>query len=382
MHDISTTINEQLQDTQHDIDIEKGVLKSFLTERLASDDQVLSRLPSIVSQVVADSKDSEDETLVEEWCKAIVSSRTAEIKARVDTVYLNSLTDYIEDDLPESSDTELQEQKTALRAELEDLHSEIAAVTEMVVEHELRKPIIDKKERKEREKVQARSAWLKYVCIPCLVENQLTDQVLSTLEYMSKRLDTVGTYTKDLGGFQQALAHVNEAAVQRMPDSETAAVAPISRRATVGAKPAFSPVFKLKPTRTIDLPSVLQDALRHVNVSFDHDSLAGLQESLAEVQLERTSKLQHHYDSASASTQEVLAERLTKADNDLRSIMKPLYTHTPFQQVHLTNPRLEEELRKLDKELEEADEQLCAAEVNELSLSDSRVRAFVAKYRT
>jgi hypothetical protein len=82
-------------------------------------------------------------------------------------VYLNSLTNYSTADLPEASE-ELSEQKAALQAELDDLHSEIASIAEMAVEHEIRKPVGDVKERKERERLQARSAWLKYVSLPTI----------------------------------------------------------------------------------------------------------------------------------------------------------------------------------------------------------------------
>jgi signal recognition particle GTPase len=146
---VTTTITEQLTDMHRDIDAEKFTLKTYLAERLGSDDQILGRLPGIVSQIVTEPEVSEDEKSIEQWCKAIVSYRTAEMKARVDAV--------------------LNEQKAALQAELDDLHSEIASIAEMAVEHEIRKPVADVKERKDRERVQARSAWLKYVGLPTIL---------------------------------------------------------------------------------------------------------------------------------------------------------------------------------------------------------------------
>ena len=61
-------------------------------------------------------------------------------------------------------------------------------------------------------------------------------------------------------------------------------------------------------------------------------------------------------------------------------IFGPLYKHTPFQQVNLTNTKLEEELKAMDKKLDDANEQLLSAEVNQISLDDLKVRAFIAKY--
>jgi chromosome segregation ATPase len=163
VEDISISISEQLGDAQRDIKAEKSILKSYLTERLASDDQILSKVPGIVSQIVSEPETNEDETSIDQWCQAIISFRTAEVKAKVDVAYLTSLANSLPDDLPMASEEELDKRKSDLKAELETLHSEIASVAEMVVEHELRKPMTDIKERKDRERTQARSAWLNYV---------------------------------------------------------------------------------------------------------------------------------------------------------------------------------------------------------------------------
>lgn len=162
--DVSTAITEQLTDAQRELDSEKSALKIYAAERLASDDQILSRLPNILSTIIAESEVSEDEKSLEQWCKAIVSFRAAEIKARVDVVYMNSLSERSTTGLPGGSGPELQERKAALQAELEELHAEVTSIAEMVVEHELRKPIIEVKQRKEKDRALAQTAWLNYVC--------------------------------------------------------------------------------------------------------------------------------------------------------------------------------------------------------------------------
>lgn len=139
-------------------------------------------------------------------------------------------------------------------------------------------------------------------------------------------------------------------------------------------------MVKLKPTKTFDLPAALQDALRHAGISFHHDSIEALQESLVQAQLERDKKLQDHFESSSISTHDRLAERSSKADGDLRVILNVLYKHTPFQQVNLTKASLDAQLKAMERELEEKDRELLEAEGNELSLSDPKVKAFIAKY--
>ncbi|KAF2995102.1 hypothetical protein E8E13_003924 [Curvularia kusanoi] len=364
--DASTIISEQLTDAQREMDMEKSMLKTYVAERLASDDQILSRLPNIVSTIVAETEVSEDEKSVEQWCKAIISFRTAEIKARVDTVYLNNLSQQTSSDMPDGSQTELQERKQALQSELEELHSEVASIAEMVVEHELRKPMVEMKERKEKERRLAQTAWLNYV--------------LSTLDYMSKRLEIVRASSTDTDEFQQAMAHVSQAAAKRMPDVHASRPTPVKQRTPSMPLSAFTPMTKLKPTVSLDLPPALQDALRHAGISFHQDNLEGLQDTLVQAQIEQEKKTREHFQATATTTHDQIAEHSGKADRDLRTIMDALYAHTPFQQVSLTNPKLEAQLNVMDRELDHKERELLEAEGNELSLSDPKVRAFVAKY--
>lgn len=124
---------------------------------------MLSALPNIVSKLAAEPQSSEDEKSVEQWCQALVSYRTAEIKAKVETTYLRSLAEPCPDELQNLSEEELQTHKEELKNELDTLHSEIAAINEMVVDREFRKPITELIEREERQRKQARAAWFEYV---------------------------------------------------------------------------------------------------------------------------------------------------------------------------------------------------------------------------
>lgn len=158
-----------MTDAQRDIDTEKSNLKGFLKERLASDDKILTALPGIVGKILTEGEPSEDEKSVGQWCNAIISFRTAQIKARVDTVYLTNLAKRPKNELSQASEQDLRALKAELQAELETLQSEIASVAEMVVEHELRKPMAEIKERRELDREQARLAWLNYVRITIII---------------------------------------------------------------------------------------------------------------------------------------------------------------------------------------------------------------------
>jgi hypothetical protein len=197
---------------------------------------------------------------------------------------------------------------------------------------------------------------------------------------MGKRLDTITTNSKDVDEFQQALAVINGATAKRFPDTHTARPTPPRRRTTSGPSLAFTPMVKLKPTKTLDLPTTLQDALRYASIPFNQESIEALQDSLLRTQLEREKKLEDHYRSTSTSTHARLAERSSKADSDIRVITDTLFKHTPFQQVHLASPRLGKQLRDMENDVETKNHELIEAESNELNLSDPKVRAFIAKY--
>ena len=197
---------------------------------------------------------------------------------------------------------------------------------------------------------------------------------------MGKRLDIVSTSSTDADEFQQAMSHISQAAAKRMPDVHAARPTPVKKRTSSVPLSAFTPMTKLKPSVSLDLPAAIQDALRHAGISFHQDNLEGLQDTLIQAQIEREQKAQEHFQATATTTHDQIAERSSKADRDLRTIVDALYAHTPFQQVSLTNPKLEGQLKAMDRVLDYEERALLEAEGNELSLSDPKVRAFIAKY--
>lgn len=166
-----------------------------------------------------------------------------------------------------------------------------------------------------------------------------------------------------------------------MPDVHAQRPTPVKRRTSSVPLSAFTPMMKLKPMASLALPAALQDALRHAGISFHAlDTLEGLQDTLIQSQAEREKKGQDHFQATATTTHEQIAERSSRANRDLRIILDALYAYTPFQQVSSTNPKLEAHLKAMDRELDHKDRELLDAEGSELSLSDPKVRAFIAKY--
>ncbi|KAF2196410.1 hypothetical protein GQ43DRAFT_484974 [Delitschia confertaspora ATCC 74209] len=366
IEEISSSITEQLDEAKREVETEIAELRDYVTQRLSSDDKMLAALPNIVAKLVAEPDVSEDEGSIEQWCQAIVAYRTAEIKTKVEITYLKSLANRPSGDLESFSEDELKAQKENLKAELDTLHSEITAVNEMVVEHELRKPIKDLKDRRDRQRAQAKSAWFDYALV--------------TLDYMSKRLRIVDDHAKGVNDFQLALEHISQAAAKKLEDSVSGVESTPRARAGSKRPSLLSPLVALKPPKRIELPPAVEDALRHAGISIDQNSMEELQETLTKAQHEREKKLSEHYASDSSSAQGTLADVIGKADVDLAGVIASLYKYTPFQTVHMMDPDIEKRMEKREKELKEADRELLTAEAHQLSLGDPKVQAFVNKY--
>ena len=158
-----TSVTEQLAAAQKDTKSEVSSLVTFTTERLSSDDRMLAALPQITANIGTNPKIIGEAKSSDQWCRAIMSFRSAGIKAKVDSTYQLNLSDCVDANLPTGSQEELLAEKKTLQGELETLYAEIPSVTEMVVEHELREPLLRTKALSEDQRKEAQRAWLIYV---------------------------------------------------------------------------------------------------------------------------------------------------------------------------------------------------------------------------
>jgi hypothetical protein len=143
-----------------------GALKSisgYASDRLASDDQVLEAISALQLAPESTQGQPESET-IEKWCRALVNFRTAEVKARVDVIYKSKLLEALEDEPPPLTKGEEAKGTAPLKVELESLREEIASVSQMVADHQLRKPTLRASERSAQASLQLRESSFEYVC--------------------------------------------------------------------------------------------------------------------------------------------------------------------------------------------------------------------------
>src|ERR1700761_1402833 len=97
-------------------------VKSLVTERLTSDDQVLEALSKLASKIPDMKGPSIDLGTVEKWCRALASLRELEVKAKVDLILQG--VDILDGQASKEEDSETEE----LRGELQTLREEIGSV--------------------------------------------------------------------------------------------------------------------------------------------------------------------------------------------------------------------------------------------------------------
>ncbi|KAF2091762.1 hypothetical protein K490DRAFT_31952 [Saccharata proteae CBS 121410] len=311
-------------------------LNSTATERLTSDDRTLAALNTMAPKLEATPNSEVDMKMVEDWCSSITSFRAASIRARVDRIFQENLSPVrSEPDDQEAEDSSVEEagtEKEALKEELEVLHSEIASVTEMVVEHEARGPIRRLlKESEDREKDQQRR-WLVYI--------------LSSLDYMTTRLDTIATHAKDFGSYQTVLDELVSIFKQEKKElADFAAPSP---------KPSHSRArSKAKALEDIEYSTATKQILRHLDTATPGGTLAQAKSGLAKSAIDSEVRLFEHLNGSRVAAIQDLASSIGGSDSDLQSILEALYANTEYKDVHLVNQPLDRRLRRLDGSIAE-----------------------------
>ena len=125
VEEVSTSVTEQLSAAQKDTKFEVSSLVAFTTERLSSDDRMLAALPQITANIGTNPKIVGEAKSSDQWCRAIMSFRSAEIKAKVDSTYQLKLSGCVDSNLPTGSQEELLVEKKALQGRSEEHTSEL-----------------------------------------------------------------------------------------------------------------------------------------------------------------------------------------------------------------------------------------------------------------
>ncbi|KAK3068409.1 hypothetical protein LTS18_000676, partial [Coniosporium uncinatum] len=161
VEELSASVKDQLLMSQKQTTNALQSLTAYATDRLALDNRKLEAMSDLSSKIDPISDHRTDQKVIEQWCQALIAFRALEMKTRVETIYHTKLAES-QNGAVHDGDAEPHAEKEALEAELQSLRDEIASVAEMVVDHDLRLPILTSVQNSERSREQSRQAWLAY----------------------------------------------------------------------------------------------------------------------------------------------------------------------------------------------------------------------------
>jgi len=160
--DALAQLNDDTASTQKSLRTASASLVASTTHRLNSDDRTIAAIEKLLPNVEKKPVDPGRNDSVEQWCRALASFQAAELKARIQTTYENALRDAMEAGDVDGEGNLAAEQKS-LEDELNSLYNEVASVTQMVVDYELRTPIIKSLDTAQRQSTREQRQWTRYV---------------------------------------------------------------------------------------------------------------------------------------------------------------------------------------------------------------------------
>ncbi|KIW05942.1 uncharacterized protein PV09_03132 [Verruconis gallopava] len=320
IEDLSFSITEQLKEAETEAAKSLYALKSFSSERLAADEQVLEALSAVSGKALSTTGPQVSHAELEKWLQALAALRASEVKSRINSILAPA---------GPIANEELGDEDLELQAELETLKDEIDAVVHMVIGHELRNPLMKSVEAFEKGDRAGRQSWSRYL--------------LSMLEYLVAQLDGASTRVSELRSYSDALLEIRSIVAAIEEESKTRdepAVASTAPNLTVK-----SPALSSAPqTPTSSIPS----ALRRLNIQ-PTEGLSKL-DTLA---LASSAKLQAQYASTEKIFIDTLGKSLDPKQKDALAILKQLYATSHFGSIHLIDEGLEAKISGLGKRIDE-----------------------------
>lgn len=303
---------------------------SYTSERLDADDKSLEAITRL--KLSGDTLSSDpDAKVVDQWCRSLITFRTAAIKAQIANTYDGELERAIVVTEDSPANAEKQEELHALQAELDTLREEITSVTEMVVDHNFRKPITASIEGSATDRRKTQREWLDYI--------------LSSIRYITGRANALSLHTSQLRGFQEALIDVKAIlATQVTIAPKELPTSPKLERNTSGLRPLL---LNRTASGTIDSedPIRLLRAL-DADIEIGKDGMtAGQLRALLRSKLARAEAQKLAVES---SNLHALSEYLKQETTETQAVRGALYAHTDFNTKRMADSSTEERLQQME----------------------------------
>ncbi|KAI9662977.1 MAG: hypothetical protein M1821_008024 [Bathelium mastoideum] len=342
----------------------------FINDTFQADDRLLTGLSNLLPKLGPSLNNQDLCEHVDQWCRAIVSFRTAEVNSQIEALYRQAHGGQHGQTLDDPQQ-ELQKEQQTLEAELNSLKAEIIHVLSMVINHEFRQPIIETIRGRSEANMKSRKDWLSYIH--------------ASLYYMKTRLNAIETYAQDARAYNQTLKEFQDFLIEELSQCAPEKISGHDRkrksrdlRALVNPQTGLREFLLGKGAPQKEDPA--ERLLRHFDVqpsgSRTEDTCVALDKAISE----RQQRLQEHYESTDRSMAKSLAEVFGSADTDLQDLLGSLYGYTAFNNVRLSDVSSEERINGLENAINDAVKQLGNLDIVDSVDLERKKEAIIAKW--
>jgi len=322
----SAETRTHLQDAERRSKDLTRTLNSTADHQLDRDDLVFEGLQRLQGQSQTVTGDLPSIDHIENLCTKLATLQAASLRNRINLIYNDSLQDTSAHDLDAGDN---MRSRDALAAELDSLMGEVDSVLQMGVDHQHRRPILQKLNNATNQALKDGHQNNVYTC--------------DMLQHMTERLNMLAeeawhshSHTKALDAISSALSN----ATRSLPGQSHG----IESRAT---RPAQEDSHEAKA------------ALRYFDIRIPDNVDANKVQHILQ---SATSERQANAAKLAASTEQTylaqLAQALTGAEADLQHLTQSLYAYTSFATPQLADWELSTRLEDLDKQTAEVGRQM------------------------
>ncbi|KAF2161985.1 hypothetical protein M409DRAFT_27711 [Zasmidium cellare ATCC 36951] len=357
--DVSQTTTGRLRTLSKQSDSATSGIPSSVERIFEKDDRLLDGLQKILPRF-SNSLEGDNETAdVERLCSTLAALSASEIRARLDKVYHETLTDYgryqngsTASDLSESK----TKQRATLRAELDELGSEIDGLVAIAVDHQFRKPLKRGMVSAQVDSQAQKAKWAEYT--------------VAALAYLTSRLDAIGDHIYRL--------HSHSAALQAVSNTLEETVAAPSPKSG-GPQRQSSPATERSGGRGLKLLRLVQANFsegQDPTLPFlrEHDVRIGDADSVAKISgmLEATVRDQEHKlaslgKSTESNITETLSGSFARTDADLQSVLNAVYAKSEGSTVQLVDGVLRADMEKLEHDTQRLGDGMRGLDVDDIA---------------
>jgi hypothetical protein len=354
INELSDTLQAKLQTSSRQTEAAVNSMPDSVERILEKDDRLLDGLQKLLSKLEPDAQpNGELESEVDRLCNALTALIAQEIRMRLDAAYnATGQAAEVQSNGQSFNEKKVEKQRQALRAELGELCNEIDGLATMAVDNQFRTPISRELKNAKADSDLDKARWSEYV--------------VSTLNYLTTRLDTLADHYHHLHAHQGALKNT-AAALEAILATPT----PSRTEERTPARSPATPISKgLKPLRLVQAHTEQDPTtqlLRHFDIRVaDPTDTSTLPTILSNAVLGRKFQLQDMETKISRSVSDHLAQSLAKMDKDVDALVSAVFAYSRFASVKLVDGEVEDGLDGLEARTKEVGDGMRRLDVDDV----------------